>query len=57
MSTTASQAAQRGYDVLVAGDAVGDRDIPGVSGEELTKVVLAELGDAFATIIESKDVN
>lgn len=38
ISTTARQAAQRGYDVLIAGDAVGDRDIPGATGAEVTKV-------------------
>lgn len=57
VSTTARQAAQRGYDVLVAGDAVGDRDIPGVKGEELTRVVLAELADGFATVVQSGEVN
>ncbi|OIW30038.1 isochorismatase [Coniochaeta ligniaria NRRL 30616] len=56
VSTTARQAAQRGYEVLVCADAVGDRDIPGVDGRELTKVVLSELGDAFGTVIQSKDI-
>jgi nicotinamidase-related amidase len=56
ISTTARQAAQRGYDVLVVEDGVGDRDIPGVKGEELTKVVLAELGDVFATIVKSEEI-
>ncbi|KAB5572453.1 isochorismatase [Coniochaeta sp. 2T2.1] len=57
VSTTARQAAQRGLEVLVAADAVGDRDIPGVDGKELTRVVLSEIGDAFGTVIQSKDVN
>lgn len=71
VGTTARQAAQRGYDVIIPGDAIGDRDIPGATGEEVTKVrcgcgkcslltlcqmVLAELGDAFGTIIQSKEV-
>ncbi|WOO77176.1 putative isochorismatase family protein YddQ [Vanrija pseudolonga] len=56
ISTTARQAAQRGYDVLIAGDAVGDRDIPGATGAEVTKTVLLELGDAFGTVINSTDV-
>jgi nicotinamidase-related amidase len=56
VSTTARQAAQRGYDVLVAEDAVGDRDIPGVPAEQLTKVALREIGDAFGTIIQSKNI-
>jgi hypothetical protein len=49
VSTTAREAHQRGYDVVVIGDAIGDRDIPevpgrsgtpglGATGEEVTKV-------------------
>lgn len=56
VSTTARQAAQRGYDVVIAEDAVGDRDIPGVSGEQLTKVALSEIADAFGTLVQSKDI-
>ncbi|KAK5112778.1 phospholipase C type enzyme [Meristemomyces frigidus] len=56
VSTTARDAARLGYDVLVAEDAVGDRDIPGATGAEVTKMTMHELGDAFATIIQSKDV-
>ncbi|KAF9694367.1 hypothetical protein EKO04_007260 [Ascochyta lentis] len=56
VSTTARQASQRGYDVLVVEDGIGDRDIPGVKGDELTKVTLAELGDVFATVVKSGDI-
>jgi nicotinamidase-related amidase len=56
VSTTARQAAQRGYDVIVVEDGIGDRDIPGVKGDELTKVTLAELGDVFATVVKSTDI-
>ena len=38
VSTTARQASQLGYDVILAEDAIGDRDIPGASGEDVTKV-------------------
>jgi hypothetical protein len=38
VSTTAREAHQRGYEVLIVEDAVGDRDIPGASGEDVTKV-------------------
>lgn len=38
MSTTARQAAELGYDVVLAEDAIGDRDIPGLKGDEVTKV-------------------
>ncbi|KAJ4323575.1 phospholipase C type enzyme [Neodidymelliopsis sp. IMI 364377] len=57
VSTTARQASQRGYDVVVVGDGIGDRDIPGVTGDELTKVTLAELGDVFATVVKSEEIN
>lgn len=57
VSTTARQAHEKGYDVLVVEDGVGDRDIPGVGGDELTRTVLAELGDFFATVVKSGDIN
>jgi nicotinamidase-related amidase len=56
ISTTARQGDELGYDVLIVADAVGDRDIPGARGEEVTRMVLLELGDAFATVVESKEV-
>lgn len=56
VSTTARQASQRGYDVIVVEDGIGDRDIPGVKGDELTKVTLAELGDIFATVVKSEEI-
>lgn len=56
VSTTARQAAERGYDVIVVRDAVGDRDIPGVKAEQLVEVVLAELADAFATVVDAADI-
>ncbi|KAM0715049.1 hypothetical protein Q7P37_009514 [Cladosporium fusiforme] len=56
VSTTARDAARFGYDVIVAEDCVGDRDIPGVSGDDLTKIVMHELADAFATVVQSSDI-
>lgn len=56
VSTTAREASQHGYDVLVARDAIGDRDIPGASGQDVADMVCNELGDAFGTIINSTDV-
>jgi len=56
VSTTARDGARLGYDVLIAEDAVGDRDIPGASGAEVTKMVMHELADAFGTVIQSSDV-
>ncbi|CAK1360929.1 hypothetical protein CB0940_03650 [Cercospora beticola] len=57
VSTTARDAARLGYEVLVAEDGCGDRDIPGASGAEVTKNVMVELGDAFATIVQSSDIS
>jgi nicotinamidase-related amidase len=56
VSTTARDAARLGYDVLIAEDAVGDRDIPGASGADVTKMVMVELADAFATVVKSSDI-
>ena len=56
MSTTARQAAERGYEVLVVRDAVGDRAIPGVDAKTLVDVSLKEIDDAFGTVINSEDV-
>jgi nicotinamidase-related amidase len=56
VSTTAREAHQKGYEVIIAEDAVADRDIPGVSGAEVTKTVMAELNDFFATVVQSKDI-
>ena len=56
VSTTARQAAQRGYEVLLAEDGIGDRDIPGATGEEVTKMVMNELGDAFGTVVNGSSI-
>lgn len=56
VSTTARAANDLGYDVVVLSDAVGDRDIPGIGGAEVTEVVLKELADAFATVCSSEAV-
>jgi len=56
VSTTARQAAELGYDVILAEDAIGDRDIPGMSGAEVTKAALLELSDAFGTTLKSSEV-
>jgi nicotinamidase-related amidase len=61
ISTTAREAAQRGYEVVLVEDAIGDRDIPGLSGvtlngDEVTRMALVELADVFGTVISSKMV-
>ncbi len=57
VSTTARQADELGYEVLVVEDAVGDRDIPGVKAEELVRISLAELADAFGTVVKVSSIN
>ncbi len=56
VSTTARQAAERGYDVILAKGAIGDRDIPGVDAGTVVDIVLKELGDAFGTVVGFGDV-
>ncbi|KAK3722960.1 hypothetical protein LTR37_002105 [Vermiconidia calcicola] len=56
VSTTARDGARLGYDVLIAEDCVGDRDIPGASGADVTKMVMHELADAFATVVDSSEI-
>ncbi|BCR89357.1 putative isochorismatase family hydrolase [Aspergillus chevalieri] len=56
VSTTARAGAERGYDVIVARDAIGDRDIPGVGAAELVSVVLSELADGFGTVVSSEEI-
>lgn len=56
VSTTARAGADLGYNVVLAADAIGDRDIPGFTGPEVTDAVLKELGDAFGTVVQSAEV-
>jgi hypothetical protein len=37
-------------------DAIGDRDIPGASGADVTKMVMLELADVFGTVVKSADI-
>ncbi|KAI0189049.1 Isochorismatase-like protein [Astrocystis sublimbata] len=57
VSTTARQAAEKSWDVIVPKDAVGDRHIPGVDATELVRVALSEIADAFGTVVESKEIS
>ncbi|KAF1996330.1 Isochorismatase hydrolase [Amniculicola lignicola CBS 123094] len=56
VSTTAREAHQKGYDVLLVEDGIGDRDIVGAKGEEVTSMVLKELADVFGTVVKSADI-
>ncbi|KAJ5155960.1 Isochorismatase-like protein [Penicillium capsulatum] len=56
VSTTARAGSELGYEVLITRDAVGDREIPGVSAEDLVAVTLSELADAFGTIVSADDI-
>jgi len=57
VSTTARQADERGYDVILAEGAIGDRDIPGAQAEDVVKMTLAELADAFGSVVKADSIN
>lgn len=57
VSTTARQAAEKGYDVILPREAIGDRDIPGAEASVLMDIVLSELADAFGTVVSVSDIN
>ncbi|KAL4866197.1 hypothetical protein BDV12DRAFT_173261 [Aspergillus spectabilis] len=57
VSTTARAGSELGYEVIIVRDAVGDRSIPGAEAATLVEVVLAELADAFGTVLPSKDIS
>ncbi len=57
VSTTARQAAEKGYEVVLVEDAIGDRNIPGAKAEQLVSTVLAELADAFGTVVKVESIN
>jgi len=56
VSTTARQAAEKGWDVVLVEDGIGDRDIPDMSASEVVKASLNELADAFGTVVQSRDI-
>jgi len=56
VSTTARSGNDLGYNVVLAKDAIGDRDIPGLSGSEATEATLKELSDAFGTVVQSSEI-
>ncbi|KIV91299.1 hypothetical protein PV10_05850 [Exophiala mesophila] len=56
VSTAARAGSDLGYDIVLPADAIGDRDIPGLTGREVTQAVLNELADAFGTVVKSEDI-
>jgi nicotinamidase-related amidase len=56
VSTTARQAAEKGYDVILPQQAIGDRNIPGVNARDLVQTTLMELADAFGSIVQVADI-
>jgi len=56
VSTTARQADERGYDMIIAEDAVGDRDIPGAKAADVVRMSLAELADSFGTVVKADSI-
>lgn len=62
ISNTACSAQELGCDVVLVRDAIATRDIPSADGKsripaaQVMEVVCAELADAVATIIWSKEI-
>jgi nicotinamidase-related amidase len=56
VSTTARSGDELGYEVLLVKDAIGDRDIPGLKAHAAIDAVMAEIGDAFGTVITASEV-
>jgi len=56
VSTTARQAAEKGYEVVLPREAIGDRDIPGAKAAEVVEMSLKELDDCFGTVVSVKDI-
>jgi hypothetical protein len=56
VSTIAREAFHKSYEVVLVEDRIGDRDFPGVQGDELTRVALVELADVFDTVAKSSDI-
>lgn len=42
--------------MVLAKEAIGDRDIPGAKGPEVVEGALRELSDAFGTVVSAKDI-
>lgn len=57
ISTTTRAAGELGYEAVIVKDAVGDRDIPGVTASTLTSTALGELDDAFGTVITAAEIS
>lgn len=57
VSTTARQADEKEYDVVLAEGAIGDRNIPGVDADELVRVTLSELADTFGSVVKASSIN
>jgi len=57
VSTTARQAAEKGFHVVLASSAIDDRNIPGLSASNVVEATLAALADAFGTVVNGDDIN
>ncbi|KAI1907073.1 hypothetical protein LOZ61_006321 [Ophidiomyces ophidiicola] len=57
VSTTARSANELGYEVVIAQDGVGGRDLGKYHGDEVAKMALLEIADYFGTLVDSKEIN
>lgn len=56
VSSTAREATTLGYEVVVAADAVGERDMQDISAAQIKRIALAEIHDMFGTVIFSNEI-
>lgn len=56
VSSTAREAATLGYEVVVAEDGVGQRDMKDIPAAEIKRVALMEIDDMFGTVVSSRDI-
>ena len=57
VSSTAREGTTLGYEVLVAEDGVGQRNMKDIPAAQVKKVAMTEIDDMFGTVVSSADIN
>ncbi|KNG44135.1 isochorismatase hydrolase [Stemphylium lycopersici] len=57
VSSTAREGSTLGYEVLVAEDGVGQRNMKDIPAAQVKKVAMTEIDDMFGTVVSSADIN
>lgn len=56
VSSTAREATTLGYEVIVAEDGVGQRDMKDVAAAQIKQIALTEIDDMFGTVVPSAKI-